>query len=136
MNTALSRNTLSRLRGTYTYCAPEIYYGYPFTEQADVFSIGVILWEMVVRVIKGRYERPYSEFPELEYDFQIIVQTARGKRCTIPPTTPAPLRELIRSCWEVEPEARPSSRELVAAIHNLSRDYRNNQEEWDWAILK
>lgn len=132
----MKKNTLSKLRGTYTYCAPEIYYGYPFTPKSDVFSVGVILWEMVVRVVKGRYERPYSEFPELEYDFQVIVQTARGKRCTIPPTTPAPLSKLIRACWDPEPSARPSSTDLVATLQNLQRDYRANQEEWDWAILK
>ena len=132
----MKKTTLSKLRGTYTYCAPEIYNGQPFTEKSDVFSIGVILWEMVVRVIKGRYERPYSEFPELEYDFQIIVQTARGKRCTIPPTTPPTLTKVIQQCWHSDPNARPTAHELVSILQNLQREYKANEETWNWSILK
>jgi serine/threonine protein kinase len=41
-----SNSTLAKLRGTYHYCAPEVYFGKRFTTKSDVFSIGVILWEL------------------------------------------------------------------------------------------
>jgi serine/threonine protein kinase len=131
----MKKATLGKLRGTYSYCAPEIYFNSPFTCKSDVFSIGIILWEMVVRVIKGRYERPYSEFEELLFDFQIIVQTARGKRCTIPPSCPPSLKELIAQCWHEEPEQRPSSGDLIARLQQMQKEYRQNKSEWDWTIL-
>src|SRR4051812_20426468 len=40
-------STLSKLRGTYAYCAPEVYLGSPAGPKADVFSLGVILWELM-----------------------------------------------------------------------------------------
>lgn len=125
------RGTLGRLRGTYTYCAPEIYFNQPFTTKSDIFSIGVILWEIVVRVVRGKYERPYSEFPELMYDYHIILQTSKGKRCTIPPACPASLSKLVSSCWDPVPANRPSSAELISEFQKIQREYRMHQEEWD-----
>lgn len=122
--------TLSKLRGTYSYCAPEIYYGSAFTPKSDIFSIGVILWEMVTRIVKGKYVRPYSEFPELQFDFQVIVQTARGKRCTIPPATPLPMRELISACWHSDPERRPTAAELITRLSLILEFYREHKGDW------
>eukprot|EP00727_Mastigamoeba_balamuthi_P005715 m51a1_g1763 putative ankyrin repeat-containing protein (789) ;mRNA; r:291588-295876 len=89
--------TLCKLRGTFAYTAPEVYFGTKYTSKSDVFSVGIIMWEMVYRVIMQKYQRPYSEFPELKMDFQIIIQTAtKNVRPTIPASTPAPLATLIR----------------------------------------
>lgn len=46
-------------------------------------SLGVIYWEMVTRLVTGSYLRPYAEYTEIKYDYQIIYQTAvHGKRPT------------------------------------------------------
>ncbi len=63
--------TLAKMRGTYAYCAPEVYFGEPATTKSDVFSIGVILWELLHRVITHQHQRPYKEFPNLVLDFQV-----------------------------------------------------------------
>jgi serine/threonine protein kinase len=39
--------------GTYVYAAPETYNGQGYTTKADVYSFGIILWEMAMRVITG-----------------------------------------------------------------------------------
>ena len=35
--------------GTYQWMAPEVINGYKYTEKADVFSFGIILWELATR---------------------------------------------------------------------------------------
>jgi len=35
--------------GTYQWMAPEVIAGKPYTESADVFSFGIILWEIAAR---------------------------------------------------------------------------------------
>lgn len=35
--------------GTYQWMAPEVIVGQKYTEKADVFSFGVILWELATR---------------------------------------------------------------------------------------
>jgi hypothetical protein len=55
-------------------CPPEAYFGERFTDRSDLYSVAVILWEMANRCIKGEYNRPFYEFPNLQLDFQIIIQ--------------------------------------------------------------
>jgi hypothetical protein len=70
-----------------------------FSFFADIYAIGIVLWELVNRCIKGKYERPYSEFPHIAYEYQIILQAAKqGLRPTIPPC-PEPMAKLIAECW-------------------------------------
>lgn len=43
------------LEGTIEYCAPEVLRGEPYTERCDIYSFGVVLWELLLR------QRPYSD---------------------------------------------------------------------------
>jgi serine/threonine protein kinase len=62
--------------GTYPYIAPEVYNCERFVPQSDVYAIGIILWEMANRVIKGKYEKPFSEYKQFQFDFQILIQVS------------------------------------------------------------
>jgi serine/threonine protein kinase len=44
------------------FSAPEVYFGEQYTPKADIYSLGIILWELVTRLLTGTYERPYSEY--------------------------------------------------------------------------
>eukprot|EP01099_Mayorella_cantabrigiensis_P001575 TRINITY_DN1706_c0_g1_i3.p1 TRINITY_DN1706_c0_g1~~TRINITY_DN1706_c0_g1_i3.p1 ORF type:complete len:726 (-),score=149.15 TRINITY_DN1706_c0_g1_i3:421-2598(-) len=127
--------TMCKMRGTMAFCAPEIYFGKKFTPQADVYSIGIILWELVYRVINQEYAQPYSEFSELRFDFQIIIKSAKqGVRPTIPPSTPPPVNEVITQCLHPEPSHRPDTGILLQALTKLHEDYKANPAQWDACI--
>lgn len=68
------------------YIAPETYSGSAqCTPQMDIYrydnhnkkvrtnygSLGIILWEMLTRVMTGKYERPFAEYSALKFDFQV-----------------------------------------------------------------
>ncbi len=57
--------------------APELFSKTAYTEKCDVFSLGVLFWEIVNTVAKGKYETPYSEYPNLKADFQIFYSVAK-----------------------------------------------------------
>jgi len=127
--------TLSNLRGTYSYAAPEVYFGEKFTPKSDVFSIGILLWEMVYRVINQLYQQPFGEYPSLRMDFQILIASAKkGVRPTMPPTTPAALAELIKRCLEREADKRPSTLEVQQALEKIQEDYVKNKQIWQQTI--
>lgn len=45
----------------------------------------MIVWEMAQRTLTGQYVRPFHEFPQLQFDFQIIYAAAvQNLRPTIP----------------------------------------------------
>ncbi|KAH3765599.1 ankyrin repeat protein [Pelomyxa schiedti] len=135
-DTGSNMKTLQRLRGTYAYAAPEVYFGARYTAKSDVFSIGILLWELVYRCINQKYQRPYAEFPELKMDYQIIIKTAKqGLRPTIPPSTPPPLAAMIRQCIVKDQDLRPSCEGLFQGIEEFKEDYRVNKEQWDSTIV-
>lgn len=133
---AENMQTMCKMRGTMAFCAPEVYEGQRFTPKSDIYSLGMVLWEMVVRTIKGKYEQPYSEYPHLVFDFQIIIQAAqKDLRPTVPPTAPQALRELIQKCFSKKADDRPCSTELLTAIKKIKEDWEANKEEWQKAIV-
>lgn len=51
-----------------------MYSGGGYSTKADVYSMGIVLWELMVRYCKGTYERPYSEFKNLTAGYQVIMK--------------------------------------------------------------
>eukprot|EP01097_Dermamoeba_algensis_P005744 TRINITY_DN362_c0_g1_i1.p1 TRINITY_DN362_c0_g1~~TRINITY_DN362_c0_g1_i1.p1 ORF type:complete len:856 (+),score=141.65 TRINITY_DN362_c0_g1_i1:134-2701(+) len=132
-----SNETLQKVRGTMAYCAPETYFGIRYTTKADVYSLGMITWELVSRCIRQRYERPFQEYPNLKMDFQIIIQSAKNKlRPTIPPNTPPCLHDVITRCFSPDPESRPSSTDLLNSLQRCQEEFQANTESWNALIQK
>jgi serine/threonine protein kinase len=127
--------TLGKLRGTYAYTAPELYHGATFTTKSDVYSIGIVLWEMVNRLLAGKHDRPFAEYKDIQHDFQVIVKAATKKlRPTIPATCPEPIANLIKFCWHERQEDRPSCADLLVILEKLTNDYNANREAWDSVV--
>eukprot|EP01087_Luapelamoeba_hula_P015649 TRINITY_DN4699_c0_g2_i1.p1 TRINITY_DN4699_c0_g2~~TRINITY_DN4699_c0_g2_i1.p1 ORF type:complete len:411 (+),score=75.33 TRINITY_DN4699_c0_g2_i1:378-1610(+) len=126
-------STLNKMRGTYAWCAPELFFGSKFTTKADVYSVGVILWELVVRCTEGKYYRPYHEHPNLTLGYTIILKTAKnGLRPSFTQGVPAEWRELIQRCWDPRPESRPETAEIMQEITRLQNLYSQTKKaEWD-----
>eukprot|EP01103_Thecamoeba_quadrilineata_P011127 TRINITY_DN2591_c0_g1_i1.p1 TRINITY_DN2591_c0_g1~~TRINITY_DN2591_c0_g1_i1.p1 ORF type:complete len:882 (+),score=166.67 TRINITY_DN2591_c0_g1_i1:189-2834(+) len=128
-------STLSKARGTYAYLAPEVYFTRPFTAKSDVYSLGIVLWELIVRTVTGSYERPYQDYPQFMYDFQIIIQTAKkGLRPSIPHLCPAPLLALLQRCWDHCPENRPASSQVLETL--LTIQALHDREPSAWPVLR
>lgn len=124
-----SHSSLSKLRGTYAYAAPETYKGQPYTTKSDVFSFGIVLWEMVMRCLSGTYHKPYSEHKNLKYDFQVLIQTAKnGLRPTIHPSNPSPFTKLMQQCWEADPEKRPSFEAVLESLKQIKKLFDDEQQ--------
>jgi len=111
----------SKIRGTFAYVAQEIYNGQNYTTKSDVYAFGVILWEMCCRIATGVYSSPFSEYKaKVRLDYQILVQACKlGLRPAIHKDTPSGLANIVSTCWQHEPEARPSADELFKHFSSL-----------------
>ncbi|GAM18909.1 hypothetical protein SAMD00019534_020840 [Acytostelium subglobosum LB1] len=135
-NTGSNMETLAKMRGTLAFCAPEIYFNEQFSTKCDVYSIGIILWELVTRVVHSRYERPFSEFSNLHHDYQIIIQTAKkGLRPTMPDCPPK-FAQLIKECWDGQPDKRPNCAAILKRLAELEFDFNAHQDLWNKCIKK
>ncbi|MDP2438383.1 MAG: protein kinase [archaeon] len=117
-NTQANNDTLLTLRGTYEYVAPEVLGKTAYVSASDIYSFGIILYELMTRTISGKYSGPYESLrmPSVA----ILVRVTRGTRPPIPPVCPPEVKALIERCWDAKPEVRPSSSELIAALTILS----------------
>jgi serine/threonine protein kinase len=80
------------------WLAPEIIQMKPYTEKADVYSLGVIFWELLTR------EQYFSEIR-----FMAILEdmVKAGKRPPIPSSCIPSYRQLIELCWAQDPRTPP-----------------------------
>jgi len=134
--TMASLSTLGKLRGTYSNCAPEVYFGQAFTPKADVYSMAIVCWELLMRCVTRQYQQPYSEYPQLMFPFQIIIQTAKaGVRPVLPlALMPGELVDLLQRAWHREPAERPTAIEFLERVRQLLRDYEQHRAAWDRLI--
>ncbi|KAG7574652.1 Protein kinase domain [Arabidopsis suecica] len=86
--------------GTPEWMAPELIRNEPVTEKCDIFSFGVIMWELCT------LSKPWKGVPKEKV---IHIVANEGARLTLPE---GPLRQLIAECW-LEPEQRPSCKEIM-----------------------
>lgn len=96
--------------GTFQYMAVEVLANRPYSEKADVFSFGILLWEMVARKL------PFFGMQPMQVGLAVLNQ---GLRPTIPPKTPLPLCNMMRACWDSDPLKRPSFAQLVDALEAM-----------------
>lgn len=108
--------TKTTLAGTFAYRAPELLKGEFPTSKADIYSLGVCLWQMLVR------EQPYG----LESHFVIIFGVVQKN---LRPRFPAEILEdernlnyvkLTTSLWHAEASKRPAAKDLVCSLQNWS----------------
>jgi hypothetical protein len=96
--------------GTVQWMAPEVLCSEDYAEPADVFSFGIILWEMLTQ------ECPYEGMTPIQCALAVLNQNYRPE---IPAWCPQPFRALIKNCVERDPKARPTFPQILQALDAL-----------------
>jgi serine/threonine-protein kinase len=105
----------SKFAGTLAYMAPELYRGETCDARADLFSLGVVLYEIVA----GR--RPFPGVEATALASQTLNDSPRPLG-EVAPGVPAELALIARKLLEKRPESRyQSAREVQADLTNLLR---------------
>nr|CAB3460963.1 unnamed protein product [Digitaria exilis] len=103
-------NLLDDDPGTYRWMAPEMYTHKPYGRKVDVYSFGLLLWELVTGSL------PYEDMTPLQAAFAVVNKNLRP---AIPRSCPAAVKFLIEQCWSWQPEKRPEFRQIVSILENL-----------------
>jgi len=99
--------------GTPAYTAPEVLRNERYTEKVDVFSFGIVMWELVTR------EEPHHGVPPFQIVFSVGTQ---GVRPAIPDSCLLEIRELIEDCWTESPDERPSFENIVQRLETMVKN--------------
>ncbi|XP_043281270.1 mitogen-activated protein kinase kinase kinase 7-like [Venturia canescens] len=124
--TACDLNTyMTNNKGSAAWMAPEVFEGSRYTEKCDVFSWGVILWEILSR------RKPFDDIGGSAYRIMWAVHI--GQRPPLLEGCPRPIEQLIVQCWRKIPEERPSMNEVVRIMTHLSEFFLGHPEPLDYS---
>ncbi|XP_039882713.1 fibroblast growth factor receptor 1-A-like isoform X2 [Simochromis diagramma] len=106
------------------WMAPEALFDRIYTHQSDVWSFGVLLWEIFT--LGGS---PYPGVP-VEELFKLLKE---GHRMEKPSACPQELYLMMRDCWHAVPSRRPTFQQLVEDL-DRTVSIMANQEYLDLAV--
>ena len=90
--------------------APEVLRNEPANEKCDVYSFGVILWELATMMIPWKGLNPMQVVGAVGF---------QNKRLEIPDNVNPAVAQIIRDCWQMEPHLRPSFAQLMSRLSRL-----------------
>ncbi|XP_042239490.1 mitogen-activated protein kinase kinase kinase 9-like isoform X9 [Homarus americanus] len=108
----VSKTTRMSAAGTYAWMAPEVIKTSTFSKASDVWSYGVLLWELLTG------ESPYKGIDTLAIAYGVAMNKLR---LHIPTTVPTNWRKLMEGCWELDPHARPTLEVILSKLDEISR---------------
>jgi serine/threonine protein kinase len=113
-------NEDSNVYGIIPYVAPEVLQGRKYTKASDIYSFGMIMWELMV----GR--RP---FWDRNHNTELIIDICDGLRPPIITNAPDGYIDLMKKCWHSDPEKRPKADEISNKFIEMRNIERGNETE-------
>uniref|UniRef100_A0A0K8SM14 mitogen-activated protein kinase kinase kinase n=1 Tax=Lygus hesperus TaxID=30085 RepID=A0A0K8SM14_LYGHE len=130
----LAREVYSTTRmsaaGTYAWMAPEVIHQSTFSKYSDVWSFGVVLWELLTG------EFPYKDIEPLSIAYGVA---SNKLRLPIPSTCPQAWKDLLQDCWAHNSHDRPAFNEILDRLDIIARSgfintpdesFHTMQEKW------
>uniref|UniRef100_A0A8D2LGU2 mitogen-activated protein kinase kinase kinase n=1 Tax=Varanus komodoensis TaxID=61221 RepID=A0A8D2LGU2_VARKO len=124
------KTTKMSTAGTYAWMAPEVIKNSTFSRGSDVWSYGVLLWELLTG------EVPYRGIDGLAVAYGVAVNKLT---LPIPSTCPEPFARLMAECWEQDPHRRPSFASILSqltvleaqVLHDMPQEsFHSMQDDW------
>ncbi|CAB4431018.1 unnamed protein product [Rhizophagus irregularis] len=109
----------NEIYGVIPYIAPEIFKGAAFSKETDIYSFGMIMWELTTGC---------KPFTNVKHDIHLIYKILDGKRPNITEDTPKCYANLMKSCWDPDPKKRPPIKEICLTFYNWYDEGENKEE--------
>ncbi|KAM9068399.1 mitogen-activated protein kinase kinase kinase 9 isoform X1 [Sarcophilus harrisii] len=104
------KTTKMSAAGTYAWMAPEVIRSSMFSKGSDVWSYGVLLWELLTG------EVPFRGIDGLAVAYGVAMNKLA---LPIPSTCPEPFTKLMEDCWNPDPHSRPSFMNILDQLTTI-----------------
>ena len=99
--------------GSLRYMAPEVALREPYTEKVDVYSFGIMVWQM------AKDKVPFTGMGKKAFIENVVVGGLRPK---LDKSWPSGFCRLLTDCWQRDPSSRPSFAMIVLDLDRLIDD--------------
>ncbi|XP_076583025.1 mast/stem cell growth factor receptor kita isoform X1 [Chaetodon auriga] len=96
------------------WMSPESIFECVYTFESDVWSYGILLWEI--------FSLGNSPYPGMPVDAKFYKLIKEGYRMDAPEFAPSEMYQIMRSCWDPDPFNRPPFRKVVERIEQQLSD--------------
>uniref|UniRef100_A0A674KDL3 Vascular endothelial growth factor receptor 3 n=1 Tax=Terrapene triunguis TaxID=2587831 RepID=A0A674KDL3_9SAUR len=96
------------------WMAPESIFDKVYTTQSDVWSFGVLLWEI--------FSLGASPYPGVQINEEFCQRLKDGTRMRAPEYATAEIYRIMLSCWHGDPKERPTFSDLVEILGDLLQE--------------
>ena len=101
------------MAGTFHWMAPEVMENQPYSLKADVYSFGIVMWEILCR------EPPFADYPPHKIMYNVINYKERPSLQKIEKECPPELIIIMKACWEQDPSRRPNFGDIIQGLNSL-----------------
>ncbi|XP_069487748.1 mast/stem cell growth factor receptor Kit [Ambystoma mexicanum] len=96
------------------WMAPESIFNCVYTFESDVWSYGILLWEI--------FSLGSSPYPRMPVDSKFYKMIKDGYRMLSPDCAPVEMYEIMKSCWDANPVKRPTFEQIVQMVEQQLSD--------------
>jgi len=101
--------------------APEVIRHESYSFMADVFSYGVVVWQLLT------HEEPFAKHTQIEAAGMVALEQARPP---FPSGIPTGVANLIEICWSEDPYDRVPFTEIYKELQELNKSLSEEEKSW------
>ncbi|CFW92707.1 Putative Serine/Threonine protein kinases [endosymbiont DhMRE of Dentiscutata heterogama] len=104
-----------KIFGIPPYIAPEVLQGKSYTQASDIYSFGIIAYELLANAY------PYTEMDNLDLALRVCNKEKPLRPNIDSLQIPQLLKDLIKKCWNDNPKERPNSTNLTYDLYHWNQ---------------